>query len=77
MSDGEDKGVMQLSVIRVVAVAGLVAAFWAVPSVGTRGQGTLGDRFAHVDRELIADSPAARASLRHADAVVTGAVAQL
>lgn len=68
---------MRLSVIKFVAAAGLVAAFWAVPSVGTRGQGTLGDRYVHVDRDLIADSPGARASLRHADAVVTLAVAQL
>ncbi len=68
---------MRLSVIKFVAVAGLVAAFWAVPSVGTRGQGTLGDRFVHVDRDLLADSPGARLSLRHADALVTGAVAQL
>ena len=66
---------------------GLVAlALWIVPSVGTRGQGTLGDRFVHADRAVVtaAAEPAAaepdaaaRAALARADAVVAKAVAGL
>jgi hypothetical protein len=63
----------------VTGVAAL--ALWIVPSVGTRGQGTLGDRFAHADREVVAaeaaPGAAARAALAHADTVVAKAVAGL
>jgi hypothetical protein len=64
-------------VTKFLAVTALVAAFWAVPSVGTRGQGTLGDRFVHADRSLVGESPAARESLRRADQAVARAVAGL
>lgn len=61
---------------------GLAAlALWIVPSVGTRGQGTLGDRFVHADRAVVnaAAEPdaAARAALARADAVVAKAVSGL
>lgn len=56
-------------------------ALWIVPSVGTRGQGTLGDRFAHADRAVVsteeAPAAAARAALAHADAIVAKAVSGL
>ena len=59
----------------------LAAALWIVPSVGTRGQGTLGDRFAHPDRAVMtaAEDPdaATRAVLSRADALVARAVAGL
>jgi hypothetical protein len=68
---------MRVSFARFAAVTGLVAAFWAMPSVGTRGQGTLGDRFVHVDRALMADSPSSRDELRRADQAVARAVSSL
>ncbi|MFZ4687946.1 MAG: hypothetical protein ACOYLS_01790 [Polymorphobacter sp.] len=45
--------------------------------MGTRGQGTLGDRFVHVDRDLVANTEADRAALLRADAAIAGAVAGL
>ena len=49
-----------------------------MPSVGTRGQGTLGDRFAHADRDVMAGEAepdaAVRAALARADALVAEAV---
>jgi hypothetical protein len=61
---------------------GLAAlALWIVPSVGTRGQGTLGDRFAHADRAVMAaeaePDAATRAALARADALVAAAVSGL
>lgn len=59
----------------------LAAALWIVPSVGTRGQGTLGDRFLHPDRSVMAGTAepdaGTRAALARADALVAGAVAGL
>jgi hypothetical protein len=61
----------------MAATAALAAALWIVPSVGTRGQGTLGDRFVHPDRQIVSDDAAGRAALARADAAVTAAVAAL
>lgn len=63
-------------------VTGIAAlALWIVPSVGTRGQGTLGDRFAHADRDVMAGEAepdaAVRAALARADALVADAVSRL
>lgn len=66
--------------ITYTATAALAAALWIVPSVGTRGQGTLGDRFVHPDRSVLSrgePDAAARATLVRADALVAGAVAGL
>lgn len=68
---------MRLNVTKVAAVAGLVAAFWVMPSVGTRGQGTLGDRFVHVDRMLVGNTAEDRQTLLQADQIATAAVAGL
>lgn len=71
---------MKQRTIGYAATAALAAALWIVPSVGTRGQGTLGDRFVHPDREVMSnDEPdaATRASLTRADAIVAGEVASL
>lgn len=73
---------MTSRVLQITASAVLAAALWIVPSVGTRGQGTLGDRFVHPDRALVAANPVAgvaaeRAVLVHADTVVAKAVAGL
>lgn len=70
-------GSMILRVFSLTATAALALGLWVVPSVGTRGQGTLGDRFAHVDRAIVADDTAAHESLARADNVVVGAVAAL
>lgn len=68
--------------LQITASAVLAAALWIVPSVGTRGQGTLGDRFVHPDRTLVAGSApgaiaAERALLLQADDVVAKAVGRL
>lgn len=69
---------MTSRVFQFGATAVLALALWVVPSVGTRGQGTLGDRFSHPDRGLIAaDAAADRAALVRADAAVVQAVAAL
>jgi hypothetical protein len=69
---------MTSRVFQITATAALALALWVVPSVGTRGQGTLGDRFSHPDLGLIAtDVPAERAALLRADAAVLQAVSRL
>ncbi len=75
-------GSMSSRVLQLAATAVLAAALWVVPSVGTRGQGTLGDRFVHPDRSLVAAAAPAevareRAALTEADAIVARAVAGL
>nr|WP_310524373.1 hypothetical protein [Polymorphobacter sp.] len=62
---------------RIATTAALAAALWVVPSVGTRGQGTLGDRFVHADRAIVQDTAAGRAVLARADAQVVAAVGGL
>lgn len=65
-------------VFQIGATAVLALALWVVPSVGTRGQGTLGDRFAHPDRGLVVgDDSTDRAALLRADAAVMEAVSRL
>lgn len=68
---------MSVRVLKIAATSALAACLWVVPSVGTRGQGTLGDRFVHVDRDLVANTEADRAALLRADAAIAGAVAGL
>lgn len=84
---------MKVSITNVLTVAGLAAALWAVPSVGTRGQGTVGhgtldDRFVHADRAIVTvaeraarDASAADAAgsaiLHRADVQLAAAVAGL
>ena len=63
--------------LTLTATVALALAMWVVPSVGTRGQGTLGDRFVHADRALVADTAAGHNALERADAIVAGAVAGL
>ncbi|QYE36489.1 MULTISPECIES: hypothetical protein [Sphingosinicellaceae] len=49
------------------AIAGLAAVMWIVPSVGTQGMGTIGQRFIHPDTVLVdpvADTDTARQSAR-------------
>jgi hypothetical protein len=71
---------MKQRAIGYAATAALAAALWIVPSVGTRGQGTLGDRFVHPDRSVVSNGEpdaAARTALVRADVVVAKAVAAL
>ena len=69
--------IMVFRMFRIASVAALAAALWVVPSVGTRGQGTLGDRFVHADRAIVADTAEGRAVLARADAQVAVAIAGL
>ena len=62
-----------------LAIAGLAVAFWIVPSVGTQGMGTIGQRFGHPDSVLIEGrgepaAPAIRAVLQFADAEAESAL---
>lgn len=66
---------MASRMVQATATIVLAAALWIVPSGGSRGQGTLGDRFSHADRSLFATDPAGRDSVRRADAVAARAVA--
>ena len=59
----------------VAAVAAL--ALWVVPSVGSQGQGTFGDRFAHSDRSLFAHDKAAQQMLQSADRQTAQAIVAL
>lgn len=68
---------MTSRVFQLAATAVLATALWIVPSVGTRGQGTLGDRFVHADRDLVPATASGRATLTRADAAVAKAVAGL
>lgn len=68
---------MVFRMTRIVTIGALAAAMWIMPSVGTRGQGTLGDRFVHADRAIVSDDAAGRAVLAHADQQVAAAVAGL
>jgi hypothetical protein len=68
---------MTLRAFNLAAMAALTLGLWIVPSVGTRGQGTLGDRFVHVDRDIVSSDAAGRASLARADRAVTAVVAGL
>lgn len=50
-----------------LAIAGIAAVMWTVPSVGTQGMGTIGQRFIHPDSVLVdpdADTDSARQSAR-------------
>ena len=61
-----------------VAIAAVAAvALWVVPSVGSQGQGTFGDRFAHSDRALFARDKAAEPLLKSADRQTARAVIAL
>ncbi|TRW14158.1 hypothetical protein [Glacieibacterium frigidum] len=62
-----------------MTVLGLAAVLWVVPSIGTQGMGTIGQRFAHADRALVeanADAAALRPTLLSADAQVEAALAR-
>ncbi len=64
-----------------VAIAALAAVMWIVPSVGTQGMGTIGQRFVHPDSVLVdpdagtdAARQSARAVLQSADAATETAL---
>lgn len=61
--------------LSLLAIAGLALVLWFVPSVGTQGQGTLGQRFSHPDRALASDDESAASSLSGADAAVEATLA--
>lgn len=60
--------------ISVVAVA--AGLLWIVPSIGTQGMGTLGQRFSHPDDGLITGASMAeeRAALQRVDERVSAAL---
>ena len=57
---------------------GLALVLWVVPSIGTQGMGTIGQRYSHADRGLIVEAEvgARRDALRRADAAVEAALAR-
>lgn len=57
-------------------VASIALALWVVPSLGTQGMGTIGQRYTHPDRAMI-ETPQAFPSadlLRRADELVKSRV---
>ena len=46
-------GNMKLRTAPTLTVFGLAAVLWVVPSIGTQGMGTIGQRFSHADRTLL------------------------
>ena len=70
---------MTVRALPVMTVLGLAAVLWVVPSIGTQGMGTIGQRFSHADRALVEASVggnALRPALRAADARVEAALAR-
>ena len=56
--------------------ASIALALWVVPSLGTQGMGTIGQRFSHPDRNII-EAPAAPGAadlLKRADDLVKSRV---
>lgn len=72
---------MNYRLVSFGTTAAAALALWVVPSVGTRGQGTLGDRFAHTDSSVMSAAAepdsATRLALARADAEVARAIAKL
>lgn len=57
----------------LLTVLTLTGVLWVVPSLGTQGMGTLGQRFDHPDRDLVeasVSSAGIRPTLHAADAAV-------
>jgi hypothetical protein len=46
---------MKLQTAPTLTAIGLAAVLWVVPSIGTQGMGTIGQRFSHADRVLLED----------------------
>ena len=69
---------MKFGALPVMTVLGLAAVLWVVPSIGTQGMGTIGQRFAHADRALATDrsDTVVRTDLRRADVAVEAALAR-
>ena len=60
-----------------ISFLALTGALWIVPSIGTQGMGTIGQRVTHPDAALIADGTgrlASRDTLAKADALVEDAL---
>ena len=61
----------------VFLLAGASLVLWVVPSIGTQGMGTIGQRIAHTDAALFDANPTVRtasaAALARADAAAEGA----
>lgn len=77
--NGGIPGFMAVPALPVMTVLGLAAVLWVVPSMGTQGMGTIGQRFGHADRALIesgSDAAALRPALLAADAEVEAALAR-
>ncbi len=65
---------MRSRLFSIVALALMAGGLWVMPSVGTQGQGTLGDRFTHVDRSMFTSETQARAVLGAGDRAVDRAI---
>ncbi len=59
---------------RGAAVAVFAAVLWIVPSGGTQGKGTLGDRFSHADLAIVHHADTGQRQLVAADHRVVAAV---
>lgn len=59
---------------RGASVAVFAAILWIVPSGGTQGKGTLGDRFSHADIAIVHHAETGQLQLVAADRRVVAAV---
>jgi hypothetical protein len=68
---------MTMRILSFTMMAGVAAVLWVMPSEGTHGQGTLGNRFSHADTDVFGTSAAEQQSLLRADKIIFDAVAGL
>lgn len=68
---------MRSRLLPPLVLAALAIGLWVMPSVGTQGQGTLGDRYVHADRALFEADRHARRALDAGDAAARSAVSAL
>ena len=68
---------MRSRLLPPLLLAALAIGLWVMPSVGTQGQGTLGDRYVHADRVLFEPDRHARRALDAGDAAAGSAVSAL
>lgn len=71
---GAEVSFMTLRLKPLSIAVGMAAVLWVVPSVGTQGIGTLGQRFSHPDRRLMGID--GDTELHRADATVEAALAR-
>lgn len=68
---------MRPRLLSLSALSVMALGLWVMPSVGTQGQGTLGDSFVHADKAVFKSDPQSRSVLGAGDAIVARAINRL